>query len=71
MNPNKYKLQFDLNELSSVRRIYHGNSYDIPSLVFMLNDGRSWPNIYFYKGGSKEFLQELKAYFVFKKLISQ
>ncbi len=33
----------------------------------MLNDGSTWPALYFYKGGSKEFLQELKAYFVFTK----
>lgn len=64
-NANNYKLQFDLNELSSVRRIYQG--YGIPSIVFMLTDGRTWPQMYFYKGGSKEFLQELKAYFVFTK----
>lgn len=66
-NLNKYKLQFELNELSAVRRIYQG--YDIPSLVFMLSDGRVWPKIYFYKGGSKEFLQELKAYFIFTKFV--
>lgn len=33
----------------------------------MLNDGRVWPKLYFHKGGSKEFLQELKTYFIFKK----
>ncbi|CAF0712965.1 unnamed protein product [Brachionus calyciflorus] len=64
-NLNKYKHQFEFNELSSVRRIYQG--YGIPCLVFMLTDGRTLPNLYFYKGGSKEFLQELSSYFVFKK----
>lgn len=62
---NKYKLQFDVNELSSVRRVYPG--YGIPSIIFMLADGHTWPALYFHKGGSKEFLQELKAYFVFTK----
>jgi hypothetical protein len=33
----------------------------------MLNDGHTLPEFHFYKGGSKEFLQELKAYFVFTK----
>lgn len=62
---SKYRLQFDVNELSSVRRVYPG--YGIPSIIFMLNDGRTWPSLYFHKGGSKEFLQELKTYFVFTK----
>ncbi len=62
---SKYKLQFDINELSSVRRVYPG--YGIPSIIFMLSDGHTWPALYFHKGGSKEFLQELKAYFVFTK----
>lgn len=62
---SKYKLQFDVNELNSVRRVYPG--YGIPSIIFMLGDGHTWPALYFHKGGSKEFLQELKAYFVFTK----
>lgn len=62
---SKYKLQFDVNELNSVRRVYPG--YGIPSIIFMLSDGHTWPALYFHKGGSKEFLQELKAYFVFTK----
>lgn len=66
-NLNKFKMQFDLSELSSVRRIYQGHSYDIPSIVFMLQDGHTWPNLYFHKGGSKEFLQELKTFYIFKK----
>lgn len=33
----------------------------------MLNGGHSWPALFFHKGGSKEFLQELKSYFVFTK----
>jgi len=61
------KLQFEINELNSVRRVYPG--YGIPSIIFMLNDGHTWPALYFHKGGSKEFLQELKAYFVFVKNI--
>jgi hypothetical protein len=35
--------------------------------MFYLNDGTKWPALYFHKGGSKEFLQELKHYFVFSK----
>ena len=62
---SKYKLQFDVNELSSVRRVYPG--YGIHSIIFMLSDGHTWPALYFHKGGSKEFLQELKTYFVFTK----
>lgn len=62
---SKYKLQFDVNELNSVRRVYPG--YGIPSIIFMLSDGHTWPALYFHKGGSKEFLQELKAYFVFTR----
>ena len=53
------RLRFDINDLSSVRRVYPG--YGIPSIIFMLNDGHTWPPLYFYKGGSKEFLQELKS----------
>lgn len=62
---NNYKLQFNIHELNSVRRVYPG--YGIPSVVFFLNDGTKWPPLYFYKGGSKEFLQELKQFFVFRK----
>lgn len=63
---SKYsKLKFDINELSSVKRIYPGHG--IPSLIFFLNDTTSWPPLFFYKGGSKEFLQELKQYFLFRK----
>lgn len=59
------KLQFEIHELNSVRRVYPG--YGIPSIMFYLNDGTKWPALYFHKGGSKEFLQELKHYFVFSK----
>ena len=63
---HKYaRMRFDLNELSSVRRVYPG--YGIPSIVFMLNDGHTWPPLYFYRGGSKDFLQELKQYIIFLK----
>lgn len=62
---NNHIIQFEINELSSVRRIYQG--YGIPSIIFFLNDGTKWPALYFHKGGSKEFLQELKRFFVFSK----
>jgi len=45
---NYSKLKFDINDLASVRRIYPGHG--IPSIVFELNDGQSWPPLYFYKG---------------------
>lgn len=62
---NNLKLQFEMHELNSVRRIYPG--YGIPSIMFYLNDGTKWPALYFHKGGSKEFLQELKHFCVFSK----
>jgi hypothetical protein len=56
-----------MNELNSVRRNYLGHG--IPSLVFFLTDGHTWPKLYFHEGGSKEFLKELKTYNVFKKFV--
>ena len=61
----KYRMQFELNELSSVRRVFQG--YGIAYIVFMLSDGSTWPNLHFHKGGSKELLHELNSYLVFEK----
>ena len=64
-NRNKYRLQFDLNQLSAVRRNFQG--YGIPSIVFMLKDGHTWPNLYFFKGGSKDYLKEINSYIGLRK----
>ena len=65
-NHTKHKLQMNLNELSSVRRLLPAN-VGIGSVVFMHVDGHTGPQLHFHKGGSKELLSELGKYVVFKK----
>ncbi len=48
-----------------MRRNFQG--YGIPSIVFMMRDGRAWPNLYFFKGGSKEYLKVINSYIGLKK----
>ena len=63
---SKYKLEFNTLELRSIKRVYNGEGF--ASITFMLDDGRSWPPLFFHKGGSKEFLTgELNRYFILKK----
>jgi hypothetical protein len=40
---------------------------EIPELIFMLKDGRTWPSLFFHRGGSKDFLQQMRKYFLFCK----
>lgn len=62
---NMFKLQFDLNDLSSVRRVYQG--YGFSHVVFMLKDGRTWPSLHFMKGGTKELLKLINNILGLKK----
>jgi hypothetical protein len=66
-NPNKYfnRLQFNINDLNSILRTYPG--VGTASLTFILYDGSTWPALHFHKGGSKEFLTEIKKIFPYKK----
>ncbi len=66
-NQNKIfnRLQFNINDLNSIRRTYPG--IGTASLTFILSDGSTWPPLHFHKGGSKEFLTEIRKFYTFKK----
>jgi len=59
------RLQFNINSLCGLRRDYSGLG---PAVIsFQFTDDTEWPVLQFQKGGSKEFLNELRAFFIFSK----
>ena len=65
MNCHRYIINFDIKDLKSFKRSKPNLGWSY--IIFILKDGTTYPALHFHKGGTKNFIEQLKHYMVIKK----
>ena len=65
MKSHRYIINFKVTELKSFKRSkpHLGWSY----IIFIMQDGTTYPALHFHRGGTKNFIEQIKQYLVIKK----